>query len=98
MPKKIAIALPRSRNGNEATTMATAAGNMTAAAAPWSTRNPMIHVAAMLPLGVKPHAAEATANPITPRTTIRRRPSTSPSLPPKANSADSASRYPLITH
>ena len=86
------MALPRSRNGNEATTMATAAGNMIAAEAPWSTRNPMIHGAAMLPFGVKPQAAEASANPITPMTTIRRRPSTSPSLPPNANSADSASR------
>ena len=36
MPKKIAIALPRSRSGNEATTIATAAGNSSAAVAPWS--------------------------------------------------------------
>ena len=34
MPKKIAIALPRSRRGNEATTIATAAGNSSAAVAP----------------------------------------------------------------
>ena len=52
----------------------------------------MIHACAMLPLGVNPQHAEATAKPITPITTIRRRPSTSPSLPPNANSADSDSR------
>ena len=34
IPKKMAIARPRSRSGNEATTMATAAGNMTAAGRP----------------------------------------------------------------
>ena len=52
----------------------------------------MIHVSAMLPFGVSPHIAEARANPTTPITTIRRRPSTSPSRPPNANSADSANR------
>ena len=36
--------------------------------------------------------AEAAANPMTPIVTIRRRPSTSPSRPPKANRAASASR------
>src|SRR6202042_815174 len=52
----------------------------------------------MLPVGVKPQNADAAAKPITPITTIRRRPRTSPSRPPKANSADNESRYPLITH
>ena len=47
---------------------------------------------------MSPHAAEAIAKPVTPTSTIRFRPSTSPSFPPNANSADSASRYPLITH
>ena len=98
MPKKIAIAFPRSRSGKEATTIATAAGNSSAAIAPWATRKKMIQAWAMEPFGVNPHAAEAIAKPVTPIITIRRRPSTSPSLPPKANSADSASRYPLITH
>jgi hypothetical protein len=92
MPKKSAIALPRSRSGNEATTMPTAAGNMMAAVAPWSTRKTMIHACAMPGVGVKPHSAEVIAKPVTPITTIRRRPSTSPSLPPNANSADSESR------
>ena len=92
IPKKIAIALPRSRNGNEATTMPTAAGNISAANAPWRTRNTMIHVSATLPLGVAPQSAEVIAKPITPITTIRRRPTTSASLPPNANSADRASR------
>jgi hypothetical protein len=92
MPKKTAIARPRSAIGNDATTMPTAAGNISAAKAPWTTRKTIIHAAAMSPVGVNPHNAEATANPITPTTTIRRRPSTSPSLPPNAKSADSASR------
>ena len=92
MPKKIAIARPRSCSGNAATTMPTAAGNMSAAAAPWSTRKVMIQACAMLPVGVSPQSAEATAKPMTPTTTMRRRPSTSPSLPPKANSAESDSR------
>ena len=92
IPKKMAIALPRSRSGNDATTMPTAAGNISAANAPWMTRKVMIHVSATAPLGVAPHRPDATANPITPMTTIRRRPSTSASLPPNANSADSDSR------
>jgi hypothetical protein len=46
----------------------------------------------MLPFGVKPQHAEASANPVTPMTTIRRRPRTSPSFPPNANSAASDSR------
>ena len=92
MPKKIAIALPRSRSGNEATTIATAAGNSNAAVAPWTTRKKMIHGSAIEPFGVRPHAADAIANPVTPMSTIRLRPSTSPSFPPNANSADSASR------
>ena len=92
MPKKIAIALPRWRNGNEATTIATAAGNRSAAVAPWTTRQKMIHVSAMAPFGVRPQAAEAMAKPATPISTMRRRPSTSPSLPPNANRAESASR------
>ena len=52
----------------------------------------MIQACAMLPVGVNPQSAEVTAKPMTPMTTIRRRPSTSPSLPPNANSAESASR------
>ena len=52
----------------------------------------MIQLSPMLPVGVSPQHAEATANPITPMVTIRRRPSTSPSRPPNANSADSDSR------
>ena len=92
MPKKIAIARPRSRRGNDATTMPTADGNISAAVAPWSTRNVMIHGSARSPFGVAPHRAEVIAKPATPITTMRRRPSTSPSLPPNANSDASASR------
>ena len=92
IPKKMAIARPRSRSGNDATTIPTAAGNISAANAPWTTRQKMIHAWAMLPVGVNPQNADATAKPMTPYVTIRRRPSTSPSLPPKANSADSESR------
>ena len=52
----------------------------------------MIQGSAIDPFGVSPQAAEAIAKPVTPTSTIRLRPSTSPSLPPNANSADSASR------
>src|SRR5439155_26738820 len=72
MPKKIAIALPRSRSGNEATTIATAAGNSSAAVVPWTTRKKMTHTSAIEPLGVSPHAADAIANPVTPIITVRR--------------------------
>ena len=51
MPKKIAIALPRSRSGNDATTIATAAGNSSAAVAPWTTRKKMIQASAIAALG-----------------------------------------------
>ena len=72
--------------------MPTAAGNIKAANAPWATRKTIIHVSAMPVVGVKPQNADATAKPMTPMTTIRRRPRTSPSLPPNANSADNDSR------
>ncbi len=52
----------------------------------------MIHVSPISPVGVAPHSAEATANPTMPISAMRRWPSTSVSLPPKANSAESASR------
>jgi hypothetical protein len=58
----------------------------------------MIHACAMLPFGGKPQSADVIAKAITPITTIRLRPSESPSLLPRAKSADSASRYPLMTH
>ena len=37
------------------TTMASAAGNMSAPPAPWTTRKATIHASAALPLGVSPH-------------------------------------------
>ena len=92
MPKKIAIARPRCSTGKAAITIATEAGNISAAPAPWTTRKKISHASASDPFGVSPQQAEATANTSTPITTMRRRPSTSPSLPPKANSADSDSR------
>ena len=53
----------------------------------------MIHASRdAAPSGVAPHSAEAIAKPTTPIITMRRWPSTSPSRPPNANSADSASR------
>ena len=42
IPKKIAMALPRSRGGKDATTIPTAAGNISAAKPPWTTRKTMI--------------------------------------------------------
>ena len=72
--------------------MPTAAGNRSAANAPCTTRKKTIHASAIPLVGVSPQHAEAAANPMTPIVTIRRRPSTSPSRPPNANSAASASR------
>ena len=92
MPKKIDIARPRSRSGNDATTIPTAAGNSSAAVAPWITRQETIQASAALPVGVSPQAAEAIVKPHTPITSTVRRPSTSASLPPNANSAESESR------
>ncbi len=53
---------------------------------------------AALPVGVAPQSADAAAKPIVPTMTMRRWPTTSPILPPSANNAARASRYPLITH
>ncbi|HWG14747.1 MAG TPA: hypothetical protein VG268_15870 [Streptosporangiaceae bacterium] len=92
MPKNSASALPRSRSGNVCTTMASAAGNMIAPPAPWTTRKATIHASARLPLGVSPHSAGAAAKMITPSVTIFRWPSVSASRPPNANSAASDSR------
>ena len=70
MPKKAARALPRSWRGKVCTTMASAAGNMMAPPAPWTTRKVTIHASARLPLGVSPHMVEARAKTMTPSTTI----------------------------
>ena len=75
-----------------ATTIASAAGNSTAALAPCSTRKTIIHVSPIEPVGVAPHSAEQTAKETTPIITMRRGPNTSAILPPSANSADSDSR------
>lgn len=71
---------------------------MSAANAPCTTRQKMIQGSARSPVGVAPQSAEAVAKPITPMMTMRRCPAMSASRPPKANSADSDSRYPLTTH
>ena len=92
IPKKTAIALPRSATGKAATTIASAAGNMIAAPAPWITRNTIIQTSPASPVGVAPHSAEAPAKTITPIVTMRRCPAMSASRPPRANSADSESR------
>ena len=86
------IALPRSRNGKAAITIASAAGNISAAPAPSSTRKKMIQASARLPSGVNPQAAEARTKTITPTTTIVRWPITSARRPPSANRAESDSR------
>ena len=66
MPKKMPIALPRSRTGKAAITIASAAGNISAAPAPSSTLKKIIHASASSPSGVSPQAAEATTKTITP--------------------------------
>ncbi len=92
IPKNMARALPRSRRANVWTTMAREAGNMMAPPAPWTTRKVTIHASAALPLGVRPHMADAPAKTKTPSTTMRRWPRVSASRPPKANSAASDRR------
>ena len=92
MAKKIAIALPRSLSGKAAITIASAAGNISAAPAPWITRKTIIQASAPSPVGVAPQSAEAVAKTTTPITTIRRCPAISASRPPNANSAESESR------
>ena len=65
---------------------------MSAAPAPWMTRKVIIQASAAEPVGVAPQSAEAVVNTTIPISTIRRCPWMSASRPPKANSADSASR------
>ncbi len=84
-PKKIASARPRSACGKAATTIASAAGNMIAAPAPWITRKKMSHSSPAEPVGAAPQRAEATVKMTIPIRTMRRWPRTSASLPPKAN-------------
>src|SRR5664280_244608 len=74
MPKKTARALPRSCRASVCTTIASAAGNMIAPPAPWTTRKTTIHASAAEPFGVSPHIAEAPANTMTPNVTILRCP------------------------
>ncbi len=90
--KKIARARPRSCTGKAPRTIASAAGNMIAAPAPWITRKVMIQASSRLPVGVAPQRAEAVAKTITPSTTMLRWPAMSAMRPPKANSAESESR------
>ncbi len=92
MPKNRARALPRWRSSKVCTTMASAAGNMIAPPAPWTTRKVTIQASANVPFGVRPHMAEAAANTMTPSVTILVWPIVSASRPPKANSALSDSR------
>ncbi len=90
--KKIAIARPRSRTGKAPRTIASAAGNMIAAPAPWTMRKVTIQASSRLPVGVAPQSAEAVAKTIVPSTTMLRCPAMSASRPPKANRAESESR------
>ncbi len=71
---------------------------MIAAPAPWITRKTISQVSAAPDSGVAPQSAEAVAKIPMPIMTIRRWPAMSAIRPPKANSAASASMYPLITH
>ncbi len=92
MPKNRASARPREPRSKVCTTIAIAAGNMSAPPAPCTARNVISHASAAPPAGVAPHSADAPAKMITPITTIRRCPTMSPSRPPKANRAASVSR------
>ena len=92
MPKKIAIARPRSATGKASRTIASAAGNMIAAPAPWMMRKTISQASAAEPVGVAPQRAEEVAKMIVPRTTMLRWPAMSARRPPKAKSAESESR------
>ena len=72
-------------------TIAPEVGTISAAAAPCSARAAMIHASPSPPAGASPHSAEATKNPATPILNVRTPPTRSPSLPPKATRAVSAS-------
>ena len=72
--------------------MASAAGNISAAKAPWMTRKAISQASAPEPSGVAPQRPEAVAKPTTPTITMRRCPAMSASRPPRANSAERESR------
>ena len=91
-PKNSASALPRFSIGKAEITIASAAGNMIAAPAPWIMRQKMIQASAIEPVGVSPHMVEAPANMRMPVITIFLRPKTSAILPPNAKSAARVSR------
>ena len=92
MPKKIAIARPRSPTGKASRTFASDAGNMIAAPGPWMVRKTISQASAAEPVGVAPQRAVETAKTTMPMTTMRRCPAMSASRPPKAKSAESESR------
>src|ERR1700753_2214405 len=72
MPKKIAIARPRALIGKAWRTIASAAGNMIAAPAPWMTRKTISQASAPEPVGVAPQRAEAVEKQIVGMNTLRR--------------------------
>ena len=72
--------------------MANAAGNISAAPAPCTTRKKMSQASATSPVGTSPQSVDAPANTTTPITSMRRCPAMSARRPPKANSAASERR------
>ena len=66
--------------------------------APCMARKVTIHASAALPVGVKPHSADAPANTMTPSTTIFVCPTVSARRPPNANNAARDNKYTLTAH
>jgi hypothetical protein len=82
------IARPRSSGAKALITIAPVAGTINAAPAACTARATMIHVSDW----ASPQAADAPTNTATPSLNIRPLPNMSPSRPPTATSAASASR------
>ena len=93
-PDQAPIARDRSSGENDAWMIARLPGVSSAPPTPCRARA-AISVAA---LGATPQASEATANQIAPIMKMRRRPSRSPSVPPRRSNPARVSVYPLTIH
>lgn len=90
--KNSAIALALPSLAEPLTKMPTAAGNISADPAPWTTREEIIHTLAAGPAGVAPHRRLPAANTAIPASMTRRYPQESASFPPRGKTAAAARR------
>ena len=93
-PPIVPSARPRCSGGNAALTIATEVGSMSAPPTPCATRA----TSNSSKSGASPPTADAPAKRIAPVRNTLRRPSRSPSLPPRTSSPASGSRLQLSTH